>query len=155
MLEYDRIDVLRYKCSSMIELVSLKEQILKKLVAHVVVLFFITINFLEKNLDFNQMYVMIVMIWHQNPWYLMSNYKRYFQKTVKKKNKKRSKPYYEDNKERLQKMKEDWYKNLSEKKNIKKRVCKKLVLEMFEEIKQKLKERINIKICLKKADKEI
>ena len=88
MLECDRIDVLRYKCSSMIELVSLKEQILKKLVAHVVVLFFITINFLEKNLDFNQMYVMIVMIWHQNPWYLMSNYKRYFQKTVKKKTKK-------------------------------------------------------------------
>lgn len=88
MLECDRIDVLRYKCSSMIELVSLKEQILKKLVAHVVVLFFITINFLEKNLDFNQMYVIIVMIWHQNPWYLMSNYKRYFQKTVKKKTKK-------------------------------------------------------------------
>ena len=51
-------------------------------------------------------------------------------------------------------MKEDWYKNLSEKKNIKKRVCKKLVLEMFEEIKQKLIERINTKISLKNTNKE-
>ena len=150
MLECDRIDVLRYKCSSMIELVSLKEQILKKLVAHVVVLFFITINFLEKNLDFNQMYVMIVMIWHQNPWYLMSNYKRYFQKTVKKKTKKdlnRTMKITKNEGRLIQKL--IW------EKNIKKRVCKKLVLEMFEEIKQKLKERINIKICLKKANKEI